>query len=118
MGTTPILDIIMYRMLNFVLNGLNHDNNVIKSFFKNSLLSNTSYMSTNVNTIIRNFNINYLELFSFNKNKLKIKYNEKIGIKDWQCNIIEELMHIREHYLENNLDRGELSTMLENVSIL
>ena len=118
METAPILDIIMYRMLNFVLNGLNHDSNVIKSFFKNSLLSNTSYMSTNVNTIIRNFNINYLELFSFNKNKLKIKYNEKIGIKDWQCNIIEELMHIREHYLENNLDRRELSTMLENVSIL
>ena len=56
-------------------------------------------MSTNVNTIIRNFNINYLELFSFNKNKLKIKYNEKIVIKDWQCNIIEELMYIREHYL-------------------
>ena len=31
MGTAPILDIIMYRMLNFVLNGLNHDINVIKN---------------------------------------------------------------------------------------
>ena len=57
-------------------------------------------MSTNVNTIIRNFNINYLKWFSFNKNKLKNKYNKKIGIKDWQCNIFEELMYIREHYLE------------------
>ena len=57
----------MYRILNFVLAGLNHENNVINSFFKNNLLSN----------------INYLEFFSFNKNKLKIKLKEKAGIKDW-----------------------------------
>ena len=72
-------------------------------------------MSTNVQTILRNFDINYLELFSFNKNKLKTKYNEKIGIKDWQCNMVEELMYVREHYLENNLHKRELHTMLENV---
>ena len=77
MGTAPILDIIMYRTLNFVLAGVNHKNNVINKFFKNSLLSNTSYMSTNVSKIIENFNINYLELFSFNKNKLKMKLIEK-----------------------------------------
>ena len=116
METAPILDIIMYRILNFVLDGLNHENNMIKSFFKNSLLSGTSYMSTNVNKIIRCFNINYLELFSFNKNKLKIKLKEKAGIKDWQCNMIEELMYMRESYLEANLDRGEIYTMLEYIS--
>ena len=75
-------------------------------------------MSTNVNKIIWCFNINYLELFSFNKNKLKIKLKEKTGIKDWQCNMIEELMYMRELYLEANLDRGEteIYTMLENIS--
>ena len=93
-----------------------HENNMIKSFFKNSLLSGTSYMSTNVNKIIRSFNINYLELFSFNKNKLKIKLKEKTVIKDWQCNLIEELMYMRESYLEANLDRGEIYIMLENIS--
>ena len=55
---------------------------------------------------------------SFNKNKLKSKYIEKIAIKDWQCNMIEELMYVSEHYLENNLDKRELCTMLKNVSIL
>ena len=59
MGTAPILDIIMYRMLNFVLVGINHKNNVIKNFFINSLLSNTSYMTTNANKIIGSININY-----------------------------------------------------------
>ena len=32
METAPILDIIMYRMLNFVLAGVNHKNNVIKMY--------------------------------------------------------------------------------------
>ena len=73
-------------------------------------------MSTNVNKIIRCFNINYLELFSYNKNKLKIKLEEKTGIKDWQCKMIEELLYMRESYLEANLDRGEIYTMLENIS--
>ena len=117
METAPLKDIIMYSILNFVLDGLNHENNMIKSFFKNSLLSSTSCMSTNVNKIIRCFNINYLELFSFNKNKLKIKLKEKTGIKDWQCNMIEELMYMRESHLEANLDRVEIYTMLENISI-
>ena len=47
-----------------------------------------------------------------------MKINEKIGIKDWQYNRVEELMYVRKHYLENNLDKRELCTMLENVSIL
>ena len=77
-------------------------------------------MSTNVNKIIRCFNINYLELFSFNKNKLKIKLKEKIGIKDWQYNIIEELIYMRDSYLEANLDRtrSEIYTILENISTI
>ena len=52
------------------------------------------------------------------KNKLKININEKIGIKYWQCNIIEELMNVKESCLEAILERREINTMLENVSIL
>ena len=118
MGTAPILDIIMYRMLNFVLAGINHESSIINNFFKNSLISNTSYISANVNKIIENFSINYLELFSFNKNKLKSRLNEKLGNKDGQCNIVEELMYMRETGLKANLDRKEISTMLNIVSII
>ena len=118
MGTAPIIDIIMYRMLNFVLAGINHESSIINNFFKNSLISNTSYISANVNKIIENFSINYLELFSFNKNKLKSRLNEKLGIKDWQCNIVEELLDMREKGLEANLDSKEIRTMLNNISII
>ena len=119
MGTAPIFDIIMYRMLNFIIDGINHQDNILNSFFKNSLLSNTSYMSSNLNKILKNFNIHYFELFSLNKNKLKTKLNEKIGEKDWQCNIVEELLYMRESGLVTKyLDRAEIITMLNEVSIL
>merc|ERR1712082_251331 len=42
----------------------------IASKYDSLIYNNSSIMSTNVNKIIRCFNINYLELFSFNKNQL------------------------------------------------
>ena len=119
MGTAPIYDIVMYRMLNFIIDGINHQDNIVNSFFKNSLLSNTSYMSSNLSRILKNFNLYNFELFSLNKNKLKIRLNERIEEKDWQFNIVEELMYLRESGLETKyLDRAEINTMLNNVSIL
>ena len=82
----------------------------------NCLLSNTSYTFTNLNKIIGNFNINYLELFDFNKNKLKNKLKEKTGIGDWQYNLLEELMNMKETSLEANLDITELKTLIDYVS--
>ena len=76
-------------------------------------------MSSNLNKMLKNFNIHYFELFSLNKNKLKTKLNEKIGEKDWQCNIVEELLYMRESGLVTKyLDRAEINTMLNEVSIL
>ena len=116
METAHIHDIIMYRMINFILAGVNHNDNVINNFFRNCLLSNTSYTFTNLNKIIGNFNINYLELFDFNKNKLKNKLKEKTGIGDWQYNLLEELMNMKETSLEANLDITELKTLIDYVS--
>ena len=116
MGTAPIGDIIMYRMLCFFIAGLNHTDNLISYFYKNVLLSNTSYMSANISKIIEHFNINYHDLFNINKNQLKQTLNEKKGVKDWQCNLVEELLTMREHNLEANLDNKEIKFMLENVS--
>ena len=106
MGTAPIFDIIMHWKINFIFDGINHQDNILNSFFKNNLLANTSYMSSNLNKILKNFNIHYFELFSLNKNKLKTKLYERIGEKDWQCNIVEELLYMRESGLETKyLDR-------------
>ena len=41
-------------MLCFFITGLNHTDNLISYFYKNVLLSNTSYMSANISKIIEN----------------------------------------------------------------
>ena len=116
MGTATIRDIIMYRMLSFFIAGINHKDNIISFFYKNVLLSNTSYMSTNIRTIIEHFNINYLEMFSLNKSKLKNILNSMKGEKDWQSNIIEELLNMREDSLSANLNKEEIQIMLNETA--
>ena len=59
-----------------------------------------------------------MELFDFNKNKLKIKLNEMLGARDWQCNILEELINMKETSLEANLERNEINSILDYVSII
>ena len=54
-------------------------------------------------------------MFSLNKNKIKCKMNEKLGTKDWRCNMIEELMNIRESTLTTFLDRIEANYMLNDI---
>ena len=71
---------------NLFITGLNHTDNLISYFYKNVLLSKTSYMSANISKIIEN--------------------------------LVEELLTMREHNLEANLDNKEIKFMLENVSCL
>ena len=61
METSPNLDIIMYKMLSFFIADLNHKDKIISYFYKNVLLSNTSYMTANISKICEHFNINYFD---------------------------------------------------------
>ena len=69
MNSMTIENIIMHRMSSFFLNGLNHPNNVVNTFFKNVLVSNSSVMLRNLNTI---------------QNKLKIKYGDFLILKKYE----------------------------------
>ena len=71
MDSMEINDIIMFRMLNFIISGLNHNSDIITRFFKNMLLSNSSYMLTNLNKILNSFNLKYCDIFIMDKLQLK-----------------------------------------------
>ena len=86
----------MYRMLSYFIAGINLKDNFISFFY---IFFQLSYMSTNIRTIIEHFNINYLEIFSLNKSKLTNIQNSIKGEKDWQSNIIEDLLYMREENL-------------------
>ena len=107
MGTLPIRFTIMYRMLNFFISGLNHSSKMIASFFKNALLSNTSYMLQNVNIILREFEIKYCDMFDMNKFKLKKVVESKLDLPDWRSNIIIELLSLRDNQFSCEFYRNE-----------
>ena len=92
MGTIPIQDVIMRRILNFFVTGLNHDDNIISDFFKNTLISNSSYILTNVNTILNKFKINYHDLFTLQKAQIKRIFKNCNDEPDWRSNLIKELL--------------------------
>ena len=106
----------MSRILNFFVKGLNHDNSIISDFFRNTLISNSSYMLTNLNTIINRYGINYIDLFNLKKTQVKniIKnYNEDL---DWRCKLVKELLCLREHQFFSNLNQDEINDTLYYVS--
>ena len=116
MGTSPILDIIMYRMLSFFIAGLHHKDKIIRYFYKNVLLSNTSYMTANISKICEHFNINYFDILSLKKCRIKQIMNNIKEVKDWKCDILEELLSMRDNSLIANLNRMEIQTMLDQIA--
>ena len=85
LGTMPIKYIIMYRMLNFFVSGLNHECETISMLYKNVLTSKSSYMLRNINMILNEFHIKYSDLFNMTKSKLKTIIYDKVGESDWRC---------------------------------
>ena len=116
MDTMPILYIIMYRILNFFISGINHTESFISNFFKNVLLSNSSNMQVNVNKILKEFNIKYIKLFDLTKLELKRIIKNKIEEPDWQCGIIVELLQMRDKQSLSNLNHDEINLMLDKIS--
>ena len=116
MKTLPIDDIIMHRTMSFFLNGLHHESNNISHFFTNVLVSNSSYMLTNVNTILQKAKIKYSDLFHINKFSLKKVLQKSAPQPDWRSNIIRELMDIRDSQLISNLEKEETNAMLHHIS--
>ena len=55
-------------------------------------------------------------MFSTNKTKLKNALNKNKGKKDWQCNILEELLSMREYSHTANLDKKEIETMIYEIA--
>ena len=116
MDTLPIKDIVMSRMLNFVINGLNNDNELISMYFKNMLTSNTSYMLTNVNKILQYYNIRYNDLFTLNKSNVRQIIYKKNGVEDWRCNFIKELLTLKENPSLSILNTFEIEEILNFIS--
>ena len=94
MCTPPVTCMIHQRFLNFIIDGLNHDSKVIKDIFNFSLISSHSYTLSNINLILREYDIPYSQIF--NQVRIKCKYfnNDAVLAK---CSMIKELLHLRDY---------------------
>ena len=85
-------------------------------FKKNTLISSTSYMLTNVNTILNKFNINYHDIFNLKKPQIKGIIKNFNDEPDWRSNLVKELLCMREQQYFSNLDIEDINDMLFLVS--
>ena len=127
MNTLPIKDMIMSRQLSFMMSGIKHDSSTIASFFSNSLLSNTSFMTKNVNIILKHLNLDYGYLFSnANKARTKSLFYNNMNKPDWRSNLLRELLDLKEYIsfcdfmreseIIDTLNRTEILDILDDIS--
>ena len=115
MKSMSVENIIMQRMSSFFLNGINHTNKVVNTFFKNVLVSNSSVMYRNINTILSKLNIKYKDFLLLNKNSIKKEFRRFNNQPDWRSRMIEELLNIRENQMECDLNQTEVNEILHYV---
>ena len=113
MKSMSIENIIMNRMSSFFLNGFNHSNNVVNTFFKNVLVSNSSVMLRNLNTIQNKLKIKYGDFFTLKKNAIRKKFETNNIESNWRVHMIRELLNIRENHLVCDLGQNEVKEVLQ-----
>ena len=73
-------------------------------------------MLQNINIILKEFDINYIDLFNMDKCKLRTVINCKLDDPDWRSRIIMDLLSIRDNQTSCNLSPEEVATLLKDVS--
>ena len=117
MNSMTIENTIMHRMSSFFLNGLNHPNNVVNTFFKNVLVSNSSVMLRNLNTIQNKLKIKYVDLLILKKYEIRKYFETNNTESNWRVNMIKELLNIREQQLVCDLTQNEVKELLQYLCI-
>ena len=112
MNSFDIGDIIKERFINFFIGGINHKSVEISNFFKNTLVSCSSFAVTNINTIINKWNMNYHQIFTENKNQIRKSMINSSNPPDWRGLMIKELLHILDGTLNNPLTIIEINKLL------
>ena len=116
MKSMSIENLISLRISCFLLNGLKHTNDDIKSFFSNALVSNSSYILRNINIIRNRINMRYSDFLLTNKSNLMRELSKTDSVRDWRVDFIEELLNVRDNQLECHLDRYESNVLLKYIS--
>ena len=109
--SNDILTMIENRILNFVIKGIHHDNELISFFFKNSLMDcRCSYLTKNINKIVKKHNLLYVNIFQ----NIKVKLKNVINVENdlWKIDLIKEILSLRDDNNFNFLNVDDLNSIL------
>ena len=115
LNSFSVLDIVIDRQINFYNNVYNHSSSYISSFIKNSLMCNSSYVVSNINKFVNNFNITYAEVFSSSKRRVKNVISQLYENEDWKINMIIELLEVKDGIHELDLEKDIVDEILINL---
>ena len=89
-NTNCLFDIICQRVINFIIKGINHENESVRYIFNNSIHCLSSYFSRNFSMIRSYLNLND-DILLWNK---KIKIKSVSSIETWKMNLLRELVSV------------------------
>ena len=110
-NTFPIINIIQKRMINFYMNGLNHSDFVVVSFFQNSL--NSVIQFANVNIFLNRLGMKYFDLYTFKKKDVKKKFNcIQMHDNDPVISLLKDPLDMRDGIKISNLTHSEIRDII------
>ena len=112
MDTWNITDVIMERQILFYINLNNHSCDTIRNYFKNAMMSNTSYCVKNVNAFVNKFNVTLYDLFKCSKTNIKSLIRRSYPPMDWRAGMIEELLNAKDGISDLGLFSDEIDRIL------
>ena len=110
-GSPSIRSTIYSRIICFAKKGLNHSNTLINFFFRNCVVNMYSYMSRNINIILRKLNISFNEMITRPESWLKSRCSA-MSAPDWRARLVCELIQCREGSMQCDLDADQIKEML------
>ena len=110
---------IYSRIICVIERGLQHEDKYISFFYRNSVINLHSYMSRNMNIILRFLNITYTSMLKKSESWLKSKCKAEQA-PDWRAKMAIDLMQCREArdgLIECHLSTEELRQLLTYLCI-
>ena len=112
MQTNTLRFMLEQRFLNFIIEGISHDNFLVSNVFKNSIVY-SSFILRNINSIFKKYNLSYEELF---KNK-RLVLKENINVDNWKVSVLKELIHMRDFKLTESLSMEEIVFIINQICV-
>ena len=110
MGTGDPSFMLKKRIFNFFIDGINHNDELLKFYFQNCFLNKDTIMYNNIKSIMNSLNCS-IDSVLHPSSKLIIKKHKIYN--DWRVNIIKEIIEWKDFNVVIDMTRDDILYILE-----